>query len=139
MKNSNKSSQKIKDSLEIVTLAGGCFWCIESDLEKIKGIHKVISGYTGGDTANPSYKEVSSGATGHREAVQVFFDPKQISYSQVLDVFWKKINPLDNEGQFVDRGKQYSSAIFYHNEKQKKQAEQSKKELEEKGLLKSLL
>ena len=130
MKIAQKNSQ---DSLEVATLAGGCFWCIESDLEKLKGVQEVISGYTGGDQAKPSYKEVSSGQTGHLEAVQVFFDPKQISYPQILDVFWRKINPLDKGGQFVDRGKQYSTAIFYHNEKQKKQAEQSKKELEEKG------
>ena len=126
----NKVSSK---NLETATLAGGCFWCIESDLEKIKGIKAVISGYTGGDKINPSYKEVSSGSTGHLEAVQVFFDPKEISYSQVLDVFWRKINPLDEGGQFVDRGQQYSTAIFYHNEEQKKQAENSKKELQEKG------
>ena len=126
MKTPKKPSQTTKDSLEIATLAGGCFWCIESDLEKIKGIQKVISGYTGG-------------ATGHIEAVQVFFNPKQISYSQILDVFWRKINPLDKGGQFGDRGKQYSAAIFYHNEKQKKQAEQSKKELEEKGPFKETI
>ena len=129
----NPNHEKSKEPLETATLAGGCFWCIESDLEKIKGIKEVISGYTGGDKAKPSYKEVSSGSTGHLEAVQVFFDPKQISYSQILDVFWRKINPLDKEGQFVDRGKQYSTAIFYHNEEQKTQAEQSKKELQKKG------
>ena len=134
MKTTQNSPQKhAMESLEVVTLAGGCFWCIESDLEKIKGIKKVISGYAGGDKANPSYKEVSSGSTGHVEAVQVFFDPKQINFSQVLDVFWRKINPLDKGGQFVDRGRQYSTAIFYHNEEQKKQAEKSKKELQDKG------
>ena len=134
MKTNKTTSQKpIKQHLETATLAGGCFWCIESDLEKIKGIKEVISGYAGGDKAHPSYKEVSSGSTGHVEAVQVFFNPKEISYSQVLDVFWRKINPLDKAGQFVDRGFQYSTAIFYHNEEQKRQAENSKKELEEKG------
>ena len=129
----NSPQKQLEESLEVATLAGGCFWCIESDLEKINGVKKVISGYAGGDKANPSYQEVSSGSTGHVEAVQVFFDPKQISYSQVLDVFWRKINPLDKEGQFVDRGFQYSTAIFYHNKEQKKQAEESKKELEDKG------
>ena len=140
MKTNQDSSHKQPESpLEVATLAGGCFWCIESDLEKIKGVEKVISGYAGGNKANPSYKEVSSGETGHVEAVQVFFDPKQISYLQLLDVFWRKINPLDTEGQFVDRGFQYSSVIFYHNEKQKKQAEQSKKELEKTGPFKEPL
>ena len=131
--NQSPNQEKAKESLETATLAGGCFWCIESDLEKIKGVKKVISGYTGGDKANPSYKEVSSGSTGHLEAVQIFFNPKEVSYSQILDVFWRKINPLDEGGQFVDRGKQYSSAIFYHNAEQKAKAEQSKKELEQKG------
>lgn len=136
-KNSSEISKKTKpvkqSSLEKASLAGGCFWCVESDLEKLYGIKKVISGYAGGNTVSPSYKEVSSGTTGHVEAVQVFFDSEQISYSQVLDAFWRIINPLDTGGQFVDRGFQYSSAIFYHNEEQKKWAEQSKKELEEKG------
>ena len=130
-------SEESKKSLEIATLAGGCFWCMESNLEKLKGIKEVISGYTGGDKKNPSYKEVSSGTTGHLEAVQIFFDPNEISYSEVLDFFWRTINPLDSGGQFVDRGHQYSSAIFYHNEKQKKQAEQSKKNLQQNGPFKS--
>ena len=120
-------------TLEIATLAGGCFWCVESDLEKIHGVKKVISGYTGGELENPKYKEVSSGSTGHVEAIQVHFDPKEISYTQILDVFWRKINPLDSEGQFVDRGFQYSSAIFYHNETQKDLAEKSKQELQKQG------
>ena len=125
--------------LEKATLAGGCFWCVESDLEKLYGVKEVVSGYAGGDKVSPSYKEVSSGTTGHLEAVQVFFDPRQISYSQILDAFWRGINPTDSGGQFVDRGSQYSSAIFYHSEEQKKQAEQSKKELEDKGPFKVLI
>ena len=136
-KNSSQPQEKIKtsqpDTLEKATLAGGCFWCVESDLEKVAGVKEVVSGYAGGDKVSPSYKEVSGGRTGHVEAVQVFFDPKKISYSQVLDVFWRKINPTDKKGQFVDRGFQYSTAIFYHNKEQKKQAEQSKKELQKKG------
>jgi len=130
---SKKATVKKQITLEKATLAGGCFWCVESDLEKLYGVKKVISGYAGGDTASPSYKEVSSGSTGHVEAVQIFFDPKQISYSQVLDAFWRKINPTDKDGQFVDRGFQYSTAIFYHDEEQKKTAEQSKQELQKKG------
>ena len=135
----NSKQEKPKETLETATLAGGCFWCIESDLEKIKGVKEVISGYTGGDKSNPSYKEVSSGSTGHLEAVQIFFNPKEVSYSDILDVFWRKINPLDEGGQFVDRGKQYSSAIFYHNAEQKTKAEQSKKELEQKGPFKETI
>ena len=140
MKMAQNSAESLKKTtikkqmlLEKATLAGGCFWCVESDLEKLYGVKTVISGYAGGDTKSPSYKEVSSGETGHVEAVQVLFDPKQISYSQILDTFWRKINPTDKDGQFVDRGFQYSTAIFYHNEKQKKIAEQSKKELQKKG------
>ena len=127
------SNIKIPANLEIATLAGGCFWCIEADLEKLLGVQKVISGYAGGRVKNPSYKEVSSGSTGHIEAVQVYFDPNVLSYSQLLDVFWRKINPLDEGGQFNDRGFQYTTAIFYHNETQKKQAEESKQELQQKG------
>ena len=118
---------------ETATLAGGCFWCVESDLEPLTGVKEVISGYTGGHKPNPAYKEVSSGSTGHQEAVQVIFDPTQISYAEILEVFWKKINPLDDKGQFVDRGFQYTSGIFYHTEQQKQLALQSKKELEERG------
>ena len=130
---SNKQNQKSQAFLEKATLAGGCFWCVESDLEKFHGIQEVISGFSGGDKIFPAYKEVSSGTTGHVEAVQIFFNPKQISYSQILDIFWRHINPTDASGQFVDRGFQYSSAIFYHNQKQNQIAEQSKKELQKKG------
>ncbi len=119
--------------LEKATLAGGCFWCVEADLEKLDGVKEAISGYAGGDVIRPSYKEVSSGETGHLEAVQILFDPQKISYSQILDAFWRTIDPTDKGGQFADRGMQYSTAIFYHNEEQKKTAQRSKKELEEKG------
>ncbi len=119
---------------ETATVAGGCFWCVESDFEKVDGVIKVISGYTGGHKANPTYEEVSSGTTGYREAVQVVFDPEKISYKEILDVLWKHIDPTDAGGQFVDRGSQYRSAIYYHNEKQKRIAEESKKELEESGV-----
>ena len=133
LKDKGKNPATAEKSLEIATLAGGCFWCIEADLEKILGVKKVISGYAGGHKENPSYKEVSSGGTGHVEAVQVYFNPKEISYSKLLDIFWKKINPTDDKGQFVDRGYQYSSAIFYHSEEQKKTAEESKTKLSKKG------
>ena len=120
-------SQVVKT--EVATLAGGCFWCVEADFEKIKGVHSVVSGYTGGKIPRPTYKEVASGSTQHLEAIQVSFDPKKLTYKEILDHFWRMINPLDKDGQFVDRGKQYSTAIFYHSEEQKKQAIQSKKNL----------
>jgi len=109
--------------LETATLAGGCFWCVESDLEKVKGVVEVVSGYTGGREPDPTYEQVSSGRTGHFEAVQVRFDPALVSYAQILDVFFRHIDPTDAGGQFVDRGPQYRSAVFVHDEAQKAQAE----------------
>jgi peptide methionine sulfoxide reductase msrA/msrB len=119
--------------LEKATLAGGCFWCMERPFEKLEGVLKVISGYTGGHKENPTYKEVSSGITGHLEAVQITYDPSKISYLEILDLFWKQIDPTDPGGQFVDRGQQYRSAIFYHNDEQKASAERSKQELDKSG------
>jgi peptide methionine sulfoxide reductase msrA/msrB len=119
---------------ETATVAGGCFWCVESDFEKVDGVIKVISGYTGGHRKNPTYKEVSSGKTGHIETVQVIYDPEKITYKEILDVLWKHIDPTDAGGSFVDRGNQYRSAIFYHNEEQKRIAEESKRELEKSGV-----
>lgn len=118
---------------EKATFAGGCFWCMESPFEKLKGVKDVISGYTGGHVENPSYQEVSSGSTGHLEAIQVIYDPSQISYSQLLDVFWRQVDPTDPGGQFVDRGEQYTTAIFYHSDKQKEEAESSKAKLQASG------
>ncbi len=120
-------------ALEKATFAGGCFWCLEADFEKTEGVVEAVSGYTGGQTADPTYEQVSSGTTGHLEAVQVTFDPEKISYRQLLDVFWHHIDPTDAEGQFVDRGPQYRTAIFYHDEEQRRQAERSKRELEQSG------
>ncbi len=114
---------------EIATFAGGCFWCMEADFEKVKGVQKVISGYTGGHKPHPSYKEVSSGGTGHTEAIQVYFDPEVVTYKELLDYFWRHINPTDAGGQFVDRGNQYRSEIFYHTDRQKMEAVASKKDL----------
>lgn len=114
----------------VATFAGGCFWCSESDFEKTDGVIEVISGYTGGKTRNPSYKEVSSGTTGHREAVQVFYDPDKVTYEQLLEVFWRHADPTDPGGQFGDRGEQYTTAIYYHNNEQKEIAEKSKKNLQ---------
>ncbi|MBW1820789.1 MAG: peptide-methionine (S)-S-oxide reductase MsrA [Deltaproteobacteria bacterium] len=115
------------------TFAGGCFWCMEHPFEKIEGVLKVISGYTGGHKDNPTYKEVSKGQTGHLEAVQITFDPSKTTYSELLEVFWKQIDPTDPGGQFVDRGIQYKSAIFYHNQEQKTLAEKSKAKLGKSG------
>jgi peptide methionine sulfoxide reductase msrA/msrB len=119
--------------LETATFAGGCFWCSESDFVKLPGVVEVISGYTGGSKANPTYQEVSSSSTGHYEAVQVLYDPEKVTYRELLDAYWRHVDPTDNGGQFVDRGPQYRTAIFYHNEEQKRQAEASKAELARSG------
>jgi peptide methionine sulfoxide reductase msrA/msrB len=119
--------------VRVATFAGGCFWCTESDFEKLSGVANVISGYTGGTKEMPSYEEVSSGTTGHVEAVQVYYDPSRISYEKLLGVFWKSIDPTDAGGQFVDRGAQYRSAIFYHDEEEKRLAETTKKALNDSG------
>jgi peptide methionine sulfoxide reductase msrA/msrB len=120
-------------SMRIATFAGGCFWCVEADIEKVPGVGKVVSGYTGGKKENPTYEEVSSGATGHVEAVQVYYDPSRITYEELLEVFWRHIDPTDAGGQFVDRGPQYRSIIFYHDEEQRRLAEQSKEALDRSG------
>jgi peptide methionine sulfoxide reductase msrA/msrB len=113
--------------------AGGCFWCTESDFEKTPGVLEAISGYTGGHVANPTYKQVSSGGTGHVEVVKVIYDPDRISYEQLLDVFWRHVNPTDGGGQFVDRGSQYRSVIFYSNDTEHNLANASKQKLESSG------
>ncbi len=119
--------------LKVATFAGGCFWCTEADFEKLPGVVKVISGYTGGQKENPSYEEVSSGSTGHVEAVQVFYDPSKVTYTELLDYFWRHIDPTDSGGQFVDRGSQYRSVIFFQDDEEKKLAEKSKEELSKSG------
>jgi peptide methionine sulfoxide reductase msrA/msrB len=117
----------------VATFAGGCFWCTESDFEKVDGVVEAVSGYTGGHKLNPTYDQVSSGGTGHTEAVQVYYDPKKVTYNQLLDVFWRTMDPTDQNGQFVDRGSQYRPGIFYHSDQQREEAEQSKKELANSG------
>ena len=128
----NNMTEKNK-MIRTATFAGGCFWCSQADFEKIPGVVKVTSGYTGGFRENPSYEQVSSGKTGHVEAVQIFYDPSKVTYEQLLDTFWRHIDPTDPGGQFADRGSQYRSAIFYHDEEQKKLAEKSRGELAESG------
>ena len=113
--------------------AGGCFWCMEPPFAKLDGVHAVVSGYIGGDKDNPTYQEVSAGITGHAEAVEISFDPAKISYDQLLDVLWMNIDPTDERGQFVDRGSQYRSSIFYLNDEQKQLAEASRDRLAKSG------
>lgn len=109
--------------------AGGCFWCVEEAFEKTPGVLKAISGYTGGDLKNPTYEQVTYNETGHYEAVEVIYDPKVISYDQLLNVFWKNIDPYDAKGQFCDKGSSYLTAVFYQNNEEKKAFEESKKNL----------
>ena len=114
-------------TLKTATFAGGCFWCMEPAFERVKGVVSATSGYTGGWKGNPTYEEVSAGVTGHRESVEVLYDPAQVSYAKLLDVFWHNVDPTDNTGQFCDKGNQYKSAIFYHDASEKAAAEASKK------------
>ena len=117
-----------------VTLAGGCFWCVEADLEKVDGVKEAISGYAGGTEMNPTYKQVSAGRTSHVEAVQVTYDPARVTFSQLLEVFWKHFDPTDAGGQFVDRGPHYRTVIFYEDQMQRKLAQESKNRLEKSGV-----
>jgi peptide-methionine (S)-S-oxide reductase len=110
----------------VATFAGGCFWCMEGPFEKIPGVLSVTSGYSGGRKTDPTYEEVGSGTTGHAEAVQVVFDRRRVTYEQLLEVFWRNIDPLSANGQFCDRGSQYRSAIYYHDAEQRAAAEASK-------------
>jgi peptide-methionine (S)-S-oxide reductase len=112
------------------TFAGGCFWCMEPPFEKLDGVLSVTSGYTGGKKANPTYEEVSSGGTGHLESVEILFDPAKVSYEQLLEVFWRNVDPTDGGGQFCDRGEQYRTAIFVHDAAQRSAAEASKAALD---------
>ena len=121
-------------SEKIATLAGGCFWCLQAPFENKPGILKVEAGYAGGDMANPTYDDVVTGTTGHREAVQVHFDPEKMSFDQILDIFWLQIDPTDEGGQFADRGFQYTTAIYYHDDQQKEIAQKSKQALQESGI-----
>jgi len=122
------------DSMNSAVFAGGCFWCTEADFEKIEGVMDAISGYTGGSMENPTYKQVSSGSTRHVEAVKVLYDPQRVTYAKLLEVFWTHVNPTDAGGQFVDRGSQYVSAIFYADETERRLAENSKQKLMQTGV-----
>ncbi|MBI2837954.1 MAG: peptide-methionine (S)-S-oxide reductase MsrA [Acidobacteria bacterium] len=120
---------------EEAIFAGGCFWCMEPPFEKLDGVSQVISGYAGGIEENPTYEEVSSGTTGHRESVKIVYDPSRISYEKLLEVFWRQIDPSDAGGQFVDRGRQYRSGIFYVSDDQKRLALASRDRLAHSGKL----
>jgi peptide-methionine (S)-S-oxide reductase len=121
---------KTKEGYETAIFAGGCFWCTESDFDKVKGVITTTSGYIGGKVENPTYEQVSAGGTGHAEAVMVTFDPKKVTYAKLLQVYWLSIDPLTPNRQFCDSGSQYRSAIFYLDENQRKQAEAYKASLE---------
>jgi peptide methionine sulfoxide reductase msrA/msrB len=119
--------------LAVATFAGGCFWCVEADFEQVPGVVEAVSGYTGGQVPDPTYRQVSSGTTGHREAVQVHFDPQKIGYDGLLQAFWRMVDPTDEGGQFSDRGREYTTAIWYHDEGQRAAAEASKAALAASG------
>lgn len=125
----NKKELKMNTNLEIATFGAGCFWCVEAVFQDFKGVQQVVSGYSGGSVKNPSYKEVCNGTTGHAEVAQITFDPKVISYSELLEIFWSSHNPTTLNQQGADKGTQYRSAIFYHNEKQKELAQASMKKV----------
>ncbi|AEG62013.1 peptide methionine sulfoxide reductase [Desulforamulus ruminis DSM 2154] len=122
-----------EERTELATFAGGCFWCMEKPFKETAGVIRVVSGYTGGHKENPTYEEVCTHRTGHLEAVQITFNPAEASFAKLLDIFWQQIDPTDEEGQFFDRGSSYQTAIFYHNDEQKRIAEASKKALNESG------
>tara|TARA_R100000935_G_scaffold938_2_gene3170 strand:+ start:2742 stop:3974 length:1233 start_codon:yes stop_codon:yes gene_type:complete len=123
-------------NLAVATIAGGCFWCVEAGYEKIPGVVEVVSGYTGGESKNPTYKQVSAGGTGHTEAAQVYYDPTKITYNGIVQALWRIADPTDDKGQFVDRGTQYRPAIFYNNEQEKQIAEAAKQSLQASGVYK---
>lgn len=113
------------ETMEIAVFAGGCFWCMEKPFDDIEGVKETVSGYTGGQLQNPNYEQVSAGDTGHIEAVKIIFDPQRVSYAELLEVFWRNIDPFNDKGQFCDFGAQYRSAIFYTSEPQRAAAQQS--------------
>jgi peptide methionine sulfoxide reductase msrA/msrB len=133
-KNNVVKTQTNLEDFKVATFAGGCFWCIEAAFESQDGVVEAISGYTGGEVEDPKYEQVCSGITGHLEAVQVYYDPDKVTYRELLDIFWRNIDPTDANGQFADKGSQYKTAIFYHNDEQRQIAEESKQELEDSGL-----
>lgn len=117
----------------LATFAGGCFWCMQSEFDTLPGVLSTTVGYTGGTAPDPTYEEVSSGSTGHAEAIQIAYDPSKAAYEQLLDIFWSNIDPTQRGGQFADEGSQYRTAVFYHSEEQRRLAEASKERLQGSG------
>lgn len=133
MKDLPKTAVKVPEGLEVATLGGGCFWCTEAIYQDLKGVERVESGYSGGHVDRPTYKQVTSATTGHAEVIQVLFDPKVITYSEILEIFWSTHDPTTLNRQGNDVGPQYRSAVFFHSEDQKKEAEFYKKRLTDSG------
>ena len=133
--NDTDMSGKLRSTQADAIFAGGCFWCVEADFEKLNGVHEAISGYTGGHVQNPTYKQVSYEDTGHYEAVRVIYDPSVISYRELVEYFWRHVDPTDPNGQFCDKGDSYRTAIFVENEEERKIAESSKATIEASGVL----
>jgi len=127
----DSDGEVLKMKLSKATFAGGCFWCMEPPFDKLEGVVSTVVGYTGGPKKNPTYEEVSSGSTGHAESIQINYDPSKISYGQLLEVFWRNVDPFVKDRQFCDVGAQYRTAIFYHDDEQKRLAEESRKALEQ--------
>src|SRR5687767_14500056 len=119
-----------KGSVAVATFAGGCFWCMEEVYEKVPGVVSAVSGFMGGHTKNPTYQQVTSGNTGHAEVVQIEYDPAQVSYAKLVEAFWRNVDPTQRDGQFCDIGSHYRSAIFYHDDEQKRVAEASRAALD---------
>jgi peptide methionine sulfoxide reductase msrA/msrB len=128
------NDQQAASTHKTAVFGGGCFWCMEPPFEQLEGVVDVMAGYSGGEEENPTYEQVSSGRTGHIESVRVVYDPEKISFKELLDTFWRYVDPTDPGGQFADRGEHYKTAIFYNNDEEKKIAEQSRKELEASGI-----
>ncbi len=128
-------SSAAENDLRVATFAGGCFWCVEADFDHVPGVVRTISGYTGGTLEDPTYRQVSAGGTGHREAVQIFYDPDKVSYETLLEIFWRSVDPTDDGGQFCDRGESYETAIFANSPEQKRLADGSKRKLGQSAVL----
>lgn len=124
---------EVPEGHERAVLAGGCFWCMEPPYDDVDGVYAITAGFTGGHVENPSYRQAVSGGTGHVEAVEIIYDPSEVSYEQLIEIFWVNIDPLDDDGQFCDRGEVYRSGIFFEGEEQQRIAEESKREIEESG------
>ncbi len=132
--NESKGSNMDNKEIEKATFAGGCFWCMQNPYDELKGVVSTTVGYTGGHVGNPTYEEVCAGNTEHAEAIEILYDHSQIAYAELLNVFWKNIDPTTLNKQFADVGTQYRTAIFYHSEEQKQSAESSKEEMERSGI-----